>query len=97
MDKPPTNSKRFDGGCAFPRPAVVTRDDCNQLDVIQPAVEGMSLADWFAGMALQGMLSSGNYACDSISLVVCQAWDISLEMLTYSEKNTEKGGDHATS
>lgn len=40
-------SKTTDGGPAFP----VTR-----LDI--PEMEGMSLRDWFAGMALQGMITN---------------------------------------
>ena len=39
-----------DGGPAFPLPSDGGRS-------IHPAVRGMSLRDWFAGMALQGLIS----------------------------------------
>lgn len=44
-----------DGGPAFPRPPFV--DATRTLD-IRLGSEGMSLRDWFAGMALQGDLAS---------------------------------------
>jgi len=37
-----------DGGPAFPVPT----------DPLNPGTNGMSLRDWFAGMAMQGMLSN---------------------------------------
>ena len=39
------------GGPAFPRSRSVERDD------VWDEEEGMSLRDWFAGMALQGLIS----------------------------------------
>lgn len=41
------------GGFAFPRPLVVTTQG-----IEDDAETGMTLRDWFAGMALQGYLSS---------------------------------------
>jgi hypothetical protein len=53
----------YDGGPAFPRPASEytasgTLPDGN--DAIQ-AQAGMSLRDWFAGMALQGLIGAQEY------------------------------------
>lgn len=44
-----------DGGPAFPRPFSTDehRDQCNHFW----QQDGMSLRDWFAGMALQGLLA----------------------------------------
>lgn len=39
-----------DGGTAFPRPAVFS-PECGTMD----GAEGMSLRDWFAGKALEGL------------------------------------------
>ena len=52
--------KKDDGGPAFPRKRVSWRD-CNGEAVDRREYsywEGMSLRDWFAGMALQGMYAS---------------------------------------
>lgn len=46
-----------DGGAAFPRPA--SYDKFN--DENFPPWDGMSLRDWFAGMAMQGELASEQY------------------------------------
>lgn len=45
------------GGRAFPRPAFVGQDQ-HQEEVRSISQEGMSLRDWFAGMAMQGDLAS---------------------------------------
>ena len=47
-------TKQNDGGPAFPRPAVnIGDDDVRDWWFMQ---DGMSLRDWFAGMAMQGIL-----------------------------------------
>ncbi len=46
-----------DGGPAFPRP--FSEDKFNE-DML-PSQRGMSLRDWFAGQALVGILSDGQY------------------------------------
>ena len=43
-----------DGGPAFPVPSNVIR-----LEGTTTLLSGMSLRDWFAGMALQGLLANG--------------------------------------
>ena len=49
-------SAKPDGGPAFPRPATVV-NDTTRMDRIgeQP---GMTLRQWYAGMALQGLLAN---------------------------------------
>lgn len=49
-----------DGGAAFPRPAseFTASGTCSDGNDPVAAQTGMSLRDWFAGMALQGMISS---------------------------------------
>jgi len=46
-----------DGGPAFPQPIHKHQFDTTPRDFTDNGCEGMSLRDWFAGMALQGMLS----------------------------------------
>lgn len=60
-----------DGGTAFPRilPDGVTHEP------------GMSLYDWYAGMALQGLLASELESCASISNNVKEAFDIADNMI----------------
>lgn len=48
------NTQQHDGGPAFPSGKSETPGYENSL----PYYEGMSLRDWFAGMALQGIVSS---------------------------------------
>ena len=47
--------EKNDGGAAFPQPI------CD--DHGETMTPGMSLRDWFAGMALQGILSNNNLNC----------------------------------
>jgi hypothetical protein len=48
-------SKRDDGGPAFPRPAHTTDRAVDWVEVSCELV-GMSLRDWFAGRAMQGLI-----------------------------------------
>ena len=48
-----------DGGPAFPFPGIPT--DGTDIPWMVPPHPGMSLRDWFAGMALQGMLATPGY------------------------------------
>jgi hypothetical protein len=52
--------KIHDGGRAFPRPASedTGRGTCSDGNRAEDAQDGMSLLDWFAGMALQGDMAS---------------------------------------
>lgn len=45
-----------DGGSAFPQPAKHYGDGSSSI----PPNNGMSLRDWFAGMAMQGILSAAD-------------------------------------
>lgn len=61
-----TNENKIDdGGPAFPNtPTTVKQlDQCN----------GMSLRDWFAGMAMQGYLATGLY-CKHSEIVTVAEW-----------------------
>jgi hypothetical protein len=53
-----SNSKDF-AGSAFPYPMVTgpESDECHQV-----GESGMTLREWFAGMALQGLLANGGVA-----------------------------------
>jgi len=44
------NAQLNDGGAAFPIPGIIGQDN----NWIESPITGMSLRDWFAGMALQG-------------------------------------------
>lgn len=56
---------------AFPALKYETRDDHGQLIGEYASEQGMTLRDWFAGMALNGMLSyslheqNGNWSCNA--------------------------------
>ena len=49
-------SKR-NGGAAFPRPVSVTGDGFSVPSQQVPSQRGMSLRDWFAGLAMQGIMA----------------------------------------
>jgi hypothetical protein len=53
-----------DGGPAFPRTGHRIRPDGKSYYETIEAQIGMSLRDWFAGMAMQGMIASGNPTYD---------------------------------
>jgi len=47
-----------DGGPAFPRPRGCAKDETDTM-LYNDAHKGMTLRQWYAGMALQGLLASG--------------------------------------
>lgn len=47
--------------------------------------EGMSLCDWFAGMAMQGLLASGTNDNVGVSSIVKHAYAISEAMMAIRE------------
>lgn len=55
--------KTNDGGPAFP----CDRSRVESLSIVREQFPGMSLRDWFAGMALQGLVANGS---ESRTLVV---------------------------
>ena len=69
------NTPQNDGGQAFP---MHERDD---------ALRGMSLRDWFAGQALQGLLASGHFTHKPFGKD--GAWMVTHED-PYDEENGEK-------
>lgn len=71
--------KKNDGGPAFPETRYVNNDG------VPIHCPGMSLRDWFAGQALQGMLS-GTHAADlDASLVASDAYWYADAMLAAME------------
>lgn len=62
--------ERKDGGAAFPRPAVEDRShgDLPDGNGYFHAQDGMTLRDYFAAKAMQGLLISGYYCTDSANL-----------------------------
>jgi hypothetical protein len=63
-----------DGGRAFP-----------SLDAYGP--KGMSLRDWFAGMALQGLVSNPDVSLSILSLVARHSLDIADAMIEARKKD----------
>ena len=55
------------GGPAFPRPAVFTA----ALGLASTEQEGMTLRDYFAAKAMQGMLSDADYDPPPQELAIC--------------------------
>lgn len=70
-----------DGGPAFPRPA---SKGINYLTGEEEAIvdpqQGMSLRDWFAGMALQCLVVDFDNSCD-VNDVACNAYFLADAML----------------
>lgn len=67
--------KHDNGGPAFPRPD-------GQLTTGTP---GMSLRDWFAGQAIQGLLASGPHDCTYDELSI-EAFDVAEKMIENKQK-----------
>lgn len=79
MTEPTTNKTMTeikDGGPAFPRPCSGFSSP-NGTEWYSPE-EGMSLRDWFAGMAVQGILS-GNPDAD------CTPYEYALDAYLYAD------------
>lgn len=74
-----------DGGAAFP---------IRQVDGVHPTEFGMSLRDWFAGMAMQGILSgtSGNIELwvDEIAKVTAAQAYRRADAMIAEKRRTEK-------
>lgn len=68
-------SKQKDGGPAFPSGAISGGNP----------FYGMTLRDWLAGQALQGLLSNGGY--DNWDDVAQDAWNIADVMIEQREAN----------
>lgn len=73
-----------DGGQAFPGPRPRPRysgppDNCYIGDVF---AEGMTLCDYFAAAAMQGLLVNGRRPSDAI----CGSWEIADRMIQQGEK-----------
>ena len=66
-----------DGGPAFARP--MSQDGDGPRAEVFIAQDGMSLRDWFAGMALQGLLANGMR--DSNSIIALEAYGIAEAMI----------------
>ena len=48
-----------DGGPAFPRAQTAYCDQCHRWTDGEHLQKGLTIRDWFGGMALQGLLSNG--------------------------------------
>lgn len=76
------------GGSAFPRPGVGFID-LNGNDVWELPQDGMSLRDWFAGMALEGLLASRMDLKD-FEHVACAAYMLADAMIKRKEIGRSK-------
>lgn len=63
---------RDDGGSAFPLPSARGPDGCPQYDD-RP---GMTLRDWFAGMAIQGLIASEGDGQYTLPLAAARAYEL---------------------
>jgi hypothetical protein len=83
------NNNRDDGGPAFPLSFPVDLDELSMNDPIKHLVnqldswQGMTLRDWFAGQALQGILSNPNSGD-------CTFREYCNEALTYADAMLEE-------
>ena len=81
------NTPQNDGGAAFPSKMLVNRFATEETAQQLIGADGMSLRDWFAGQALQGLLASGHFThkpCGKDG-----AWMVTHED-PYDEENGEK-------
>lgn len=77
-----------DGGPAFPIPYATDMDGY----VYAPRADGMSLRDWFAGMALQGILASfppdANFATQAAKdALAADSYDLADAMIAERKKD----------
>ena len=56
---PPADSTKDDGGLAFS--TEIDAEDSKGYPITGKIIGGMSLRDWFAGMALQGILAESSH------------------------------------
>ncbi len=80
----PMSTRKFidDGGSAFPYGFINEKGG-------QTIVMGMSLLDWFAGMAMQGILSNPIVRDPDTDIVAQDAYEVAKSMLA-----AKKGGGH---
>ena len=82
------NTPQNDGGAAFPHEAVKWNSDAGiYVKDCENYYPGMSLRDWFAGQALQGLLASGHFTHKPYGQD--GAWMVTHED-PYDEENGEK-------
>ena len=79
------NTPQNDGGPAFPQDAYLLDPNSTHDDI--KASKGMTLRDWFAGQALQGLLASGHFTHKPYGKD--GAWMVTHED-PYDEENGEK-------
>lgn len=80
-----------DGGPAFPRPAADVSTCPNMYSLHNvPEQQGMSLRDWFAGMALSGYRGSSWHHADSEYIVNCAYQDADAMLKARKEIATQK-------
>lgn len=90
-------TESIDGGPAFPTPTKTLGGGvgCPEIETVVIGLPGMSLRDWFAGQAIQGMAHvvrknpGDDHMADSIAL---SAYEMADAMLVERAKATEKGG-----
>ena len=74
-----------DGGAAFPNPHTIA--DAND-PFFKPGERGMTLRDWFAGMALQALITAREPEGGTPHQIAIDAYDYADKMLR--EKNNGK-------
>jgi hypothetical protein len=79
-----TQQQMYYGGSAFPY-----ADTIYPNGQIQCGANGMSLLDWFAGMAMQGILSNPIVRDPDTDTVAQDAYEVAKSMLA-----AKKGGSH---
>ncbi len=67
-----------DGGPAFPRPV---SEDSSEDGLSYPDQEGMSMRDYFAAKAMQGLYANGENIPSDVATVAAWVYDIADAML----------------
>jgi len=74
-----------DGGPAFPIPPI----DNGPGNIKSQPHYGMSLRDWFAGMALQGILAGRYWEVAEITDPITESYNMANEMIEVSEDESD--------
>ncbi len=82
------SAKLNDGGPAFPMVLnVELNPDSNRTLGSIESTEGMSLRDWFAGMALNGLLSGEHFSLKN-EVIVKMSYELADATIAQREKST---------
>lgn len=75
------------GGLVFPRPLSVSQGVAGNQQILAGEQDGITLRDWFAGLALQGICASGPGSQWSNEMLAQEAYQLADTMLVQRESD----------